>query len=96
MIQNVTKSCRELAKYVRIKETLLNAARGPEPVEIGGEGGGGGISSQNFALLETKSATSISTYYDGRNNMSVIPNSTFHKRFMTLQKNNLLLFVSKV
>ena len=32
MIQNVTKSCRELAKYVRIKETLLNAAgvaRGP-------------------------------------------------------------------
>ena len=42
MIQNVTKSCRELAKYVRIKETLLNAAgvaRGPRAGGTRGEGG---------------------------------------------------------
>ena len=41
MIQNVTKSCRELAKYVRIKETLLNAAgvaRGPRAGGTRGEG----------------------------------------------------------
>ena len=61
MIQNVTKSCRELAKYVRIKETLLNAAgvaRGPR---AGGKGGEGAISLQLFAVLEKKSVASIST-----------------------------------
>ena len=44
MIQNVTKSCRELAKYVRIKETLLNAAGVARGSKAGGtrwEGGGG-------------------------------------------------------
>ena len=82
MIQNVTKSCRELAKYVRIKETLLNAAgvaRGPRAGGTRMGPGGGTISSKIFAALETKS-------------VRVIPTSTFITSFMMLQKNNLLLF----
>ena len=51
MIQNVTKSCRELAKYVRIKETLLNAAgvaRGPRAGETRGGVGPMGRGWDNF------------------------------------------------
>ena len=65
MIQNVTKSCRELAKYVRIKETLLNAGVARGPRAGGTRGGGRTISSQIFAVLETKSVASISIMAEG-------------------------------